>query len=64
MLNFETFQGMAYCVTAPSTKHSSLFDEIVTRVQVFARVTPKQKEEVITTLKSQGEYGTAYTNKI
>ena len=47
---------MAYCVTAPSTKHSSLFEEIVTRVQVFARVTPKQKEEVITTLKSQGEY--------
>lgn len=45
---------MNFCVNSPASKKRSLFDEIVTRVLVFARVTPKQKEEVITTLKSQG----------
>ena len=46
---------MNFCVNTPASKKRSLFDEIVTRVLVFARVTPKQKEEVITTLKSQGK---------
>ena len=48
------FQGMNYALRVKDKKHGTLFLSVVRRIKVFARVTPKQKEIVITTLKSQG----------
>ena len=45
---------MNHCLSLPDKKHGTYFKKIISRVQVFARVTPKQKEIAITTFKSLG----------
>ena len=46
---------MNHCLDLPDNKHGTFFKKIISRVQVFARVTPKQKELAITTFKSLGK---------
>ncbi|XP_068689455.1 endoplasmic reticulum transmembrane helix translocase-like [Montipora foliosa] len=46
--------GEAFSYLQSTTKLAKFFNSIIQNIQVFARVAPKQKEFVITTLKSKG----------